>query len=166
MWEWSRTGSRSSTSFQVAGLASVIGEFSHSAFVSAPRPASGLARDLAKSQVIGHCENPADISYPPRSVIRSAKFRSEICVCNKPVSKISPRLGSTPGGQEGTRSAVKSGLKSKSCDKGRAPSAGSLIAGDRVRERTSSARPRCAGQQSWPAISAASTIRFEFHRVL
>ena len=46
---------------------------------------------------------------------------------SKAVSKISPRLGSTPGdwrGLQGTRSTVKCGLESKSCEKSRAPSAG------------------------------------------
>jgi hypothetical protein len=52
------------------------------------------------------------------------------------VSKISPRLGSTPGdsrGHQGTRSAMRSGLESTFCGKSRAPSASWLIAGDRVR---------------------------------
>jgi hypothetical protein len=42
------------------------------------------------------------------------------------VSKMSPRLGSTPGdcrGLQGTRSKAESGLESSCCDGGRAPSA-------------------------------------------
>jgi len=40
---------------------------------------------------------------------------------------------------------------------GCSPSAGSLIALERVRERTSTARPGCAGQLRRPASPAAST---------
>lgn len=57
---------------------------------------------------------------------------------------------------------VKCGLESRSCGKSRAPSTGWFMGLDRVRERTSTARPRCAR----PASLACDSRRLHQFSVL